>query len=184
MAITPIDFGAAVLLLWGGYHGYQRGLSEMLWPAARWILILTLGAVASGSLGSWLQETFRTPILSATLAAYIFIGSAIAVVLGYLRRRFSDHLSILLPWGQADHFLGCGVGILARAAALLVVFALLNPLGGARVNWNPGEMSAEEAVRALGGAVLGSLSRAVLIESWSGRFAKGNLAALLIASRR
>jgi hypothetical protein len=180
MVASTVDIGFLVLLVVGGRGGYRRGLGELIWPLSRWVLILLLGAWCCTPAAASLAPVIRLSPRGAAVVAYVAIGLVITISLDLLQRRFGDRLAAATPGGELGSWLGLVAGVFSSLALLLVAFALLHPVGGTHLDWEPGRMTGAEAVNALGEVILGNLRRLLLEESWLGGMAASHLTGLLI----
>jgi hypothetical protein len=153
----------------------------MVWPVARWLMVCVIGALTCLPLGAAVSRLTGLSSAPAVLVAYINVGIALIMAVEYMHRRIGERLATLLPWGEADQYLGAGGGILSGAAICMIGLALLNPVEVSTLDWDPARMTGEQAVGALFEVILGTLRRLILEESWVGRAVQEHLGGLLIS---
>ncbi|MBL9135017.1 MAG: CvpA family protein [Verrucomicrobiales bacterium] len=180
--MTPgtIDILATSILLFGARSGCRVGFGEILWPTAGWVAVALIGPALAGPLtATFIQVGHFSNALAACLA-YTIAAIGIAIAIHRLRVAFGERLLSVLPCGHVDKGLGLVAGLIGTAATLLAVLAVLHPWQVANVDWNPRDMNGDEAIFGLFLAVVGTLRRLVIDESWIGHTAVAHLAAFLL----
>lgn len=180
MPFSAIDIVVCMLLVLGIRTGFRLGLGEMLWPLGRWLVIVLVGVLACEPLGALLERLARLPGRSEVALAYVLSGLMLAAATVEAQKHFGDRLIARMPVGRVDHLLGGVAGAIARAALILAIMSLLHPVSGHAVDWSPVGGTVDEAVGELGLAIIGTLRRMVLDESWVGQTARQHFGALLI----
>lgn len=180
MPFSAIDCLVTAILMWGARAGWRQGFGTAFWSAARWLLVLVVGAALAVPTGQVLTRSLSLPAAASPTLAYILVGTAIVVVLEQFRQRFEAPLVTATPAGSLDRFLGLSLSLAGTAAAILIAFALLHPWHVADLDWNPRDVRTDQAIEALLRAVVGSLRRLILEESWIGSLSLHHLTRLLL----
>lgn len=180
--MTPgtIDILAASILVFGARSGCRVGFGETLWPTAGWVLVALVGpALAEPLTTTFIDVGHFSKALAASLA-YIVAAIGIAIGIHRLRIAFGERLLSILPCGHVDKGLGLVAGLVSASASLLAALAILHPWQVANVDWNPRDMNGDEAIFGLFLAIVGTLRRLVIDESWIGHTAVAHLTAFLL----
>lgn len=178
--VNAIDLAMIAALVLAGYGGYHRGLGVMIWPVLRWLLIPSAGALLCVPLGEPLMRGLGLSTGTAHWLAYVAVALVVLLLVSLLERRVGARVSARAPWGESDAALGSVAGVVGGVGLIFITLALLNPAPADMVDWHPQEMSGDEAVSALFGAIAGTLRRLVLEESWVGGWVQTHLAGGLV----
>lgn len=181
MPFGSFDILITTLLVLGIATGAAAGIGEMLWALIRWPAMVALGLIAAGALGPALAESFRLDASQGSVAGYLGVALVIGIGTALLQKHYGNRVLAAIPAGRVDRFLGGLAGLVARAACILLVLALLHPIDGRNVDWNPAATNSEGAVKELFLAILGSVRRAAIDESWFGQYLEKNWVDLLLS---
>lgn len=178
---NPFDGVALVLILLGARNGHVKGFAEVVWSMLRWIAVFAAGASTWGPFGRQLSQVIGWSHVTGAEFAFLLMAGAAALAVSGLQRLFGDTLLARIPAGRVDSIFGGLAGAIAATAALLCVYALLNPFASATVQWSTDASgSYDTAVEDLLGAILATVRSAALEGSWIGRSVQEHLGALLI----
>ena len=179
--VNAFDGVAVVVILLGARTGYIQGFAEVFWSLLRWSAMLAAGVSAWSPFGAQLSELTGLSALPSAEFAFLVMAGTAALASAGLQRLFGEQLLLAIPGGRLDCVLGVIAGGLAAAAAILNVYAILNPFAIAHVNWNPAATGGyDTALQDLVTAILATLRNAALEGSWVGRTVQEHLGMLLI----
>lgn len=181
MVFGAFDILFTTLLLLGIATGAKAGFGDMVWALVRWPSMALAGAFASVELGPQVAEAAGTSARQGTILAYVGVAAVIGITTALLQKRFGNRVLAAIPPGRVDRFFGGVAGLVARASLILFLLALLHPIDGRNVDWNPAGSNSEGAVNELFLAVFGTLRRAAIDESWYGQMLEQNWSDLLLS---
>lgn len=174
------DVLVAVVLAWGIVRGRKRGMSEELLSLMQILTVLTVCGMYHRPLGNWFAEMANVTYLFAYLFTYACLLILVVAVFGAVRRAVGEKLVGSDLFGRMEYVLGMVSGMVRYASYMLVMMAILNaPV------YTQEEVRAQvkRQVDSLGSNFFptpGQVQRAMMKESFTGRWVHRNLESLLI----
>jgi hypothetical protein len=179
--INAFDGVAVVVVLLGARAGFIRGFADVFWVMLRWGAMLAAGVSAWSPFGRQLSALTGLSALPSAEFAYLVMAGTAALAVAGLNRLLGEQMLLAIPPNRADCVFGAVAGGVGAAAAILNVYAILNPFAMTNIEWNPGATGGyDTAIQDLVAAVLATLRNAALEGSWIGRAVQEHLGMLLI----
>jgi uncharacterized membrane protein required for colicin V production len=180
LQVNWVDIALVGLLAVGIVRGRKRGISHELLDMLQWLCIVVLAAVVYEPGGRWLSKTTWLNLLSGYLGAYALVFLLVFLTFSFLRTRAADKLANSDAFGRGEYYLGMLAGGFRYVCMVLVCLAFLN----ARY-FTPQEIQAQQRFQTDNYGknyfpTLAGLQQQVFEQSFSGRFVRDYLPAVLI----
>jgi len=126
LSFNWFDLFALALLVTGVFVGRKRGMSTEMLDLIQWLLIVFLGAMASGPFGKTLAEVSGLSPVVTYIMAYLLAAIVIKVVFILIRRMAGEKLVAGDVFGSFEYYLGMTAGLVRFACILIFCLALLS----------------------------------------------------------
>lgn len=119
------DLVVVAALIFGGFHGRKRGMSQELMPMLKWIFIVIGCAFAYKPIADFIASTWFSRLFSS-YAAFLLVALIISILFSLVNKSIGGKIVGSDVFGKGEYYLGIFAGIVHFACILIFAMALLN----------------------------------------------------------
>jgi uncharacterized membrane protein required for colicin V production len=179
-----VDVIVVVWLLVGILRGRHRGLTQELLPTLQWVGMVILAGFFYSPLATVIFNNANGAFnhLWSNISAYLSVAFGVHLVILWFKHVIGEKLTGSDLFGRAEYYLGMLAGLIRFACMLIFVCALMNSRVYSAAELAETEQMQKKNFEDIRFPTYGTVQRAVLVESFTGRLIEDNLHPILIAS--